>query len=194
MKRINLRPGSLLFSALLAAFVFAGCQKNEKRMSCGPDGDNTEVLSTKAMNSDDEFKKGHQKLHWRTLWELLQVRWATAKYRNIDAADRDGYKTINVKVQNMGHHYMKATLNDDKFDLTRPEILVYRKNEQGKFQLVAVEYAMPFDKPEPRGFFGDDDHWDHNTTFNLWLLHAWVWYKNPAGVFNPTNPNVITQL
>lgn len=32
--------------------------------------------------------------------------------------------------------------------------------------------------------------WDGNTGFGLWLLHAWVWDYNPAGVFSPMNPTV----
>jgi len=70
---------------------------------------------------------------------------------------------------------------------------VYNKNEDGSFQLVAAEYAVPIDispnKP-PEGFTGTGDVWDRNTGFGLWLLHAWVWKNNPDGVFNPTNPLV----
>lgn len=195
MKRIYFRPGWLLLSTLLVVLVFTGCKKQDKAIACGPDDGEMLVQSSQAMNNDEDFKKDHKRLHWRTLWELLSVRWATIKYRNIENAKKDGYAPINVIVQNMGHHYMKSSLTEDgKFDVNRPEILVYSKNELGRFQLVAVEYAIPIDKPEPRGFFGDDDKWDRNTTFNLWLLHAWVWYKNPDGVFNPTNPRVHTQF
>ena len=35
-----------------------------------------------------------------------------------------------------------------------------------------------------------NDVWDGNVGAGLWLLHAWVWCYNPAGVFNPTNPLV----
>jgi hypothetical protein len=192
MKRIYHRPGRLLLSTLLLAFVFAGCKK-EKTETPEHNHDNTEMLSH--MNSDDDFERNHKRLHWRTIFELLQARWATIKYRNIQNAINDGYADIAVNVENMGHHYMKASLSDAKFVITRPEILVYRKNENGSFTLVAVEYAVPIElspNKAPRGFFGDDDVWDRNTTFGLWLLHAWVWYKNPAGVFNPTNPNVHT--
>ena len=140
-------------------------------------------------------KKNHTRLHWRTLWELLAVRWATAKYRNIQKAKDDGYKDIDVKVENMGHHYMLHAIVDNKFEVTKPEILVYNKNADSSFTLVAVEYAVPIPltpNKAPQGFFGSADKWDRNTGFNLWLLHAWVWYKNPAGVFNPTNPRVHT--
>lgn len=197
MKWIYLRPVRLILAILFVAFILAGCQKDKAAVSCGPGGGEMLVESSLAINSDEDFQKQNQRLHWRTIWELLSVRWATIKYRNIEAADRDGYKTIEVIVQNMGHHFMRKPIVDGKFDVTKPEILVYSKNEKGKFQLVAVEYAVPLSEtPDkaPRGFFGDNDVWDRNTTFNLWLLHAWVWYKNPDGVFNPTNSLVHTEL
>jgi len=42
----------------------------------------------------------------------------------------------------------------------------------------------------PEGFTGDDDHWQRNDTFGLWTLHAWIWYRNPDGVFADFNPRV----
>ena len=91
---------------------------------------------------------------------------------------------------NMGHHYMKPALVDATFEIRKPEILVYNKNHEGNFELVAVEYAVPIDQSPtvaPAGFTGSNDVWDRNTGFGLWLLHAWVWSYNPNGVFNPTN-------
>jgi hypothetical protein len=88
---------------------------------------------------------------------------------------------------------MKASLADTVFDYRKPEILVYNKNEQGKTELVAVEYAVPLAlRPDtaPAGFTGSADVWKRDTGFGLWLLHAWVWAFNPDGVFNPTNPTV----
>src|SRR5258705_6621165 len=132
---------------------------------------------------------------WQTLWELQQARAASAKYRNIRNAMADGYADISVVVPNMGHHFMKMDYVDATFDYRKPEILVYNKNEDGSFELVAVEYAVPIDlspNSAPAGFSGSGDVWDRNTGFGLWLLHAWVWAYNPSGVFNPTNPHVHT--
>ena len=130
----------------------------------------------------------------QTEWELQQARAATAKYRNIDKAIQDGYADISVVVPQMGHHYLKSTLVDGTFDIRKPEILVYEKHEDGSFELVAVEYAIPLTASAnaPEGFSGSQDVWDENHTFGLWLLHAWVWSYNPLGVFNPTNPLVHT--
>ena len=124
-------------------------------------------------------------------WELQQARAATAKYRDIRNAIKDGYADISVIVPNMGHHFMKLDLVDATFEFRKPEILVYNKEENGDFTLVAVEYAVPIPAtPDvaPAGFTGTADVWDRNTGFGLWLLHAWVWHFDPAGVFNPTNP------
>ena len=94
----------------------------------------------------------------------------------------------------MGHHYLNPNLLDATFDPKKPEILVYQKDENENFELVAVEYAIPLvlSTNAPAGFYGNLDVWDHNTNFQLWLLHAWVWAYNPSGVFNPTNPSVHT--
>jgi hypothetical protein len=147
------------------------------------------------LNTDEEFKRQYSKLNFITVLELLEARWASAKYRNIENAIHDGYHDINVVVENMGHHFMRDALVDNKFDPRKPEILVYNKHENGHYELVAVEYAVPLDlspNKAPKGFSGSADVWDHNDGFGLWLLHAWVWSKNPDGVFHPTNPTVHT--
>lgn len=127
-----------------------------------------------------------------TLLELMQARAATARYHNIENAFADGYADINVVIPNMGYHFMKTAWVDAQFEVTKPEILVYNKQPNGRMQLVAVEYAVPLGMSvnAPEGFSGTQDVWTANTGFGLWLLHAWVWYENPAGVFNPTNAAV----
>ena len=91
----------------------------------------------------------------------------------------------------MGYHFMKSALVDAVFDYKHPEILVYNKNLDGSFELLAVEYAVPIAvTPDvaPEGFTGSGDVWERNTDFGLWLQHAWIWSFNPAGVFHDTNP------
>jgi len=173
------KSGSFFYLAsLLSVFLFAGCQK---------------------LDLGDLFKGHHDSgnvvnmysgLSPQTEWELQQARAATARYRNIENAKADGYTNINVDVENMGHHYMKQELVDNKFEISKPEILVYHENEKGEMELGAVEYAIPITEPQPEGFTGSGDVWDHNDNFHLWLLHAWVWTYNSNGVFNPLNPKV----
>jgi hypothetical protein len=170
------------FLALVAfAVVFTGCNKFDFFKHHKGD--------SYFMNSNDEFRKRYQELDKQNMQELMKVRAATERYRHIENALKDGYADIAVDVQNMGHHYMKATIVDASFDMTKPEILVYNRDHNGRLQLVAVEYAVPLDLSAnaPEGFSGTGDVWDRNTGFGLWLLHAWVWHFNPDGVFNPTN-------
>jgi len=165
--------------------------------SCTKEVDETDEAAVQANQSSMGSTPGnildqYTGLSSQTLWELQQARAATARYRNIANAIKDGYADIAVVVPNMGHHYLKAALLDGEFDIRKPEILVYNRNEEGAFELVAVEYAIPLQlsAEAPAGFTGTADVWDRNTGFGLWLLHAWVWSYNPQGVFNPTNPLV----
>jgi hypothetical protein len=125
--------------------------------------------------------------------QLDEVRHATARFLDVDQALKEGYADIGLFMPRMGWHYMKETLVDEKFDPTKPELLVYADDPcGGKRKLVAVEYAVPFalSKRAPSGFIGRADEWDANQTFQLWTLHAWVVEHNPDGVFAPFNPRV----
>jgi hypothetical protein len=179
----------LLFGAIfMVGVLISSCQKQ------GADQPAGEILSSNAQMSDATVLENYTGLAPQTMWELQQARAATARYRHLDNAIKDGYTDINVVVQGMGHHFMKTDYVDDKFDFRKPEILVYNKHEDGSFELVAVEYAIPLtlSTNAPAGFTGNNDVWDKNTGFGLWLLHAWVWSFNPNGVFNSTNPLVHT--
>ena len=179
-------PGRLVvFMAVLLSLQLSSCKKESAE---------AEMKTANAQTSkqlQDAFVGTEDFLLPTTVRELKAARAATAKYQNIENAIKDGYADISVVVQHMGFHYMKASLADDKFEIEKPEILVYNKNHQGHVELVAVEYAVPIPltpNAAPQGFTGDADVWTYSTTFNLWLLHAWVWEYNPAGIFNPTNP------
>lgn len=177
--------GTLCLLAL-SAFLFVGCQKDLSHVQ----EDEALVTANKSARAQGEFRTYYEGLDWQTVWELQQARAATAKYKNIENAIRDGYKDIDVKLPNMGFHYMNTDYVDATIEIRHPEILVYNKLEDGSFKLVAVEYAVPLNLSDtaPEGFSGTDDVWTHHTGFGLWLLHAWVWEMNPDGVFNPTNP------
>lgn len=179
---------SLVFISMITiGILFSGCQKEQTNTTNAED----ESLSTKSMQSESHVVNDYAGVSKQTSWELQQARASTAKYRKIKNAIADGYADIAVVVPNMGFHYMKSSLVDDKFDFRKPEILVYNKDHDGNIELVAVEYAVPIElspNVAPQGFTGSADVWDRNTGFGLWLLHAWVWEYNPDGVFNPTNP------
>jgi len=125
--------------------------------------------------------------------QLEDVRQATARFYDVAQAEAEGYVDIGVFFPNMGWHYLKPDLLDDKFEATKPELLVYADDPcGGPRRLVAVEYAVPLalSKFAPNGFAGVADAWTANTDFGLWTLHAWVFEFNPDGVFAAYNPRV----
>lgn len=125
--------------------------------------------------------------------QLEEVRQATARYLDVDAAVADGYVDIGAFVPGMGWHYLKAGNVDSRFNATRPELLVYADDPcGGKRRLVAVEYAIPLElsKRAPHGFAGHADRWDAIAELGMWTLHAWIWEYNPDGVFTPFNSRV----
>ena len=125
--------------------------------------------------------------------QLAAARAATARYQQLENAIADGYVDINVFMPGMGHHFLnEARLLDGVFVPSEPELLVYTIEANGRYRLVAVEYAVPIpmSATAPAGFTGDADAWDRNTRFDLWTLHAWVWLDNPDGVFAPFNPRL----
>ena len=186
----------LLIIMFTASLAIAGCQKQSGTDMKDMNHDPQQNPSEKIMTDDAEFRTKYQGIQFQTLWELQQARSATAKYQDIENAFRDEYEDIGVVLPMMGHHFMRKKNVDAKFEVRNPELLVYNKNNAGKFVLVAVEYAVPLDlSPDgpPEGFTGSGDVWDRNTDFGLWTLHAWVWQFNPDGVFEPMNPNVIVR-
>jgi hypothetical protein len=175
-----------LSAFLVLCLAGTACQKESIKENTSTDA----VQAIQGKEGRSEVINYYSGLSWQTTMELQQARAATAKYRNIDNAIRDGYVDIAVDVEHMGHHYMNTSLVDGTFDIRHPEILVYNKDADGKQVLVAVEYAVPLTDPMPEGFTGSQDVWNGTSGFPLWLLHAWVWAYNPDGVFNWTNESV----
>lgn len=179
-----IRNTILICLMILPGILITSCQKQHA------DKIVDEVQASAAKNSQADVLNLYSGLSQQTSWELQQARAATAKYRNIENAIKDGYADIAVDVEHMGHHFMNTALVDSVFDPRQPEILVYNKDQNGKQQLVAVEYAVPLSYPKPEGFTGTEDVWNGTSGFPLWLVHAWVWAYNPDGVFNWTNESV----
>ena len=153
------------------------------------------VACKKDAQGDNRINSQLNNINPQAASELRQAMAATSKYQNIQNAYADGYADINVIKPNMGYHFMRAEITDSVFEFAKPELLVYNKKADSSFQLVAIEYAVPFDLSEnaPAGFTGDDDVWTHSDEFGLWLLHAWVYSYNPDGIFQPMNPEIIVK-
>jgi hypothetical protein len=131
--------------------------------------------------------------------DLAEARRATAGFHPVRNAEAAGYASTldtlgcfeNPGVGGMGVHYLNGAILDGIPDANAPEALVYEMRPNGKLKLVAHEYIVPiaaWSGDEPPTLFGR--HFHQHSTLPLWVLHAWVWQSNPAGMFEDWNPNV----
>lgn len=98
----------------------------------------------------------------------------------------------NPPVGGMGYHYGNLGRLFDPSPPTalEPEVLVYAPKKNGKLQLAAAEYVIPFviwEGPPPT-LFGQT--FIANEADQVWQLHVWLWRHNPAGLFKDWNPVV----
>jgi len=147
--------------------------------------------------------------------QLKQVRSSMARYHSPAQAERAGYELASpcevspVGDGGMGFHYVKAALIEDPaIDPLRPEILLYAPKENGRVELVGVEYltfdedgmlgtdgdrpslnGVAFDGPMPG--HGPEPMPGHEPQMPVhYDLHVWLYEDNPRGLFAPWNPNV----
>jgi hypothetical protein len=129
--------------------------------------------------------------------DLAPVREATAEYRSVAAAEADGYERFldcfDSPEGGMGQHYVDLAALDDIVDPLHPEAMVYEvrfdETRGEHLRLVAVEWVVPgASTDEPPELF--EQHFHFNPTLGIWALHAWVWERNPSGLFADWNPEV----
>ena len=144
--------------------------------------------------------------------ELQQVRQALDKYQDPIVAVHDGYFStlgcveypkagapgqVPYRAGGMGVHFFNVA-NMGKLDPLKPQVLVYQP-EGGKLRLVAAEYFVPLspeikERPQLFGHPFDGPMEGHHPLMPHELkhydLHVWLWKRNPAGLFSPTNPEV----
>jgi len=96
----------------------------------------------------------------------------------------------------MGYHYFNKELVDDLvIDVQKPEALVYAPGADGELKLVAVEYVVPGPNSKPPGvsepptMLGMQMH-ILVPAVGFYILHAWVWSRNPADMLADWNPEV----
>jgi hypothetical protein len=143
--------------------------------------------------------------------ELAQVRRVTARFHDLDAAQGAGYELGWVNGSGnriitgcvahptdgaMGYHYFNKELMDDlAVDVLKPEVLVYAPAPDGQRKLVAVEWVArgPNSNPpgvsEPPSVLGMHMH-ILVPAVGFYIMHAWVWRPNPAGMFADWNTEV----
>jgi hypothetical protein len=137
---------------------------------------------------------------------LPDVRQATLKYRDVNAAIADGYVefykcTEQPGVGTMGQHYVKLPLvGDPSINATTPEVLVYAPKRNGELKLVAVVYVVlqqdwvnAFGTAKPTVLGQDMLFRPAGNRYglpNFYERHAWIWQGNPMGTFNDWNPDI----
>lgn len=143
--------------------------------------------------------------------QLAQVRAATARFHRVDAAVAAGYELgwvngAGVRIVAgcvshptagaMGYHYFNAELMADlTTDALAPEVLVYAPEEDGKLRLVAVEWVVRGQNSNPPGVSSPPSVLGMPMhilvpAVGFYIMHAWVWKPNPAGMFADWNPEV----
>lgn len=140
---------------------------------------------------------------------LNAARAATARFNSLNQAIKAGYGLPPEGVPlhecimsgdgsaGMGFHYLNGTLLDGSVDSTTPEALVYAPDRNGHLRLVAAEYVVfqaAWNGSDPPRLFGEEFTLVPSPNrYNIpafFELHAWIWEKNPDGVFADFNPNV----
>lgn len=131
------------------------------------------------------------------IWEqeVDRVKAATAQYQDFSKAGAEGFIDVSGYVPQMGHHYLLPSRVDGKFELEKPEILLYAPDANGNLEFMGVEYAIAVDDVNnpgnpPEGFTGDQDQWHFREELAQWQLHVWTMKENPNGIFAPLNPTV----
>jgi hypothetical protein len=128
---------------------------------------------------------------------IATLRRATAHYRDLDVALDDGFVLLHECENRPGEgpvgtvYVHLGRLLDGLIDPEQPDALIYEPRRNKHPKLVGVEFAIPYDlwtEPQPPQFLGVS--FQPEDEFGVFALHAWVWRKNPNGLFAETNPRV----
>lgn len=84
---------------------------------------------------------------------IADIRTATQRYQDVEQAKEDGYAQISGNMPLEGYHFYKAGIT--QFDYTHPSTLLYTRAD-GHWQLLALEYAVPRERPAESPFPGID--------------------------------------
>jgi hypothetical protein len=138
--------------------------------------------------------------------ELIKVvREATARFRDVSAAQAEGYELLfgcvsGPDVGAMGLHYVKMPLvGDGKLDARYPEIVIYEPLPNGRLRITGADFlvlAADWDAKHksPPELMGQLFHlFESPNRFGLpafYTLHVWAWKDNPSGSFVNWHPNV----
>jgi hypothetical protein len=138
--------------------------------------------------------------HKNPVGDLVKVvRESTERFRDVSVAEAEGYGLLFGCVSGpdwgaMGLHYVNlALVGDGELDASRPEIVIYEPQPNGRPRLIGADYLV----------FADAWHQKHGDAtpqlmgqllhlfespnrFGLppfYTLHVWAWKENPQGTF-----------
>ena len=133
------------------------------------------------------------------------VRESTERFRDVRVAEAEGYALLFGCVSGadygaMGLHYVNLSLvGDGELDATRPEIVIYEPQQDGRLRLIGADYlvfANAWDgthQATPQ-LMGQLLHlFESPNRFGLppfYTLHVWAWKDNPNGTFVNWHPQV----
>ena len=138
---------------------------------------------------------------------VAAARAGTERYRSRATAIAEGYRRVGVEFPAMGEHWVNlARVMADSFIPGEPPVLTY-VDVEGVPQLAGVAYTALLAPDEvPPDFRPARGHWhEHNGSIvdesfavghgthggsedtRLAILHAWVWSRNPDGLFATDN-------
>ena len=164
MSRQSSRTWLVSSLAILAATIWfpvvAGAQAHDHQMPpAKSDDDHMVGMADHAMSSMvmDSIMSRHMELSparvatrddsSRALTVVGDLRRAIAKYKDVSAAERDGFRMFapNVKNQRVYHftNYGNAFREAFRFDPEKPTSLLYKRAPDGQLILIGAMYTMP---------------------------------------------------
>jgi hypothetical protein len=189
---MKIRRFSIAFPIVLAALAFI--------VSPG-------LALAQSGHTQGEMAVGSAAGHEPTLVEL--VREATERYKDVAAAEADGYVLTFGCVQGpdrgaMGLHFVNFPLvAAGVLDPRKPQIVIYEPTADGKMRLIGADFlviASQWDGAHPGNppqLMGQLFHYfESPNRFGLppfYTLHVWAWKQNPDGAFVNWHPDVSCQ-
>ena len=145
--------------------------------------------------------------------DLMRAKAATARFHDLSVAGDAGFGAFPAgaplheciaSLDNtgaMGFHWLNPANLNTNLDPTTPQVLVYAPDKHGRLKLAALEYVIFQDAWFGAGhpadsmpsLFGQMFMPNDGTRFQIppfFALHVWLFQDNPAGMFQPFNPNV----
>ena len=172
-------------------------------MGAGPSRALAQEAHTHMITSQERDQTSEQKNEPSALIKV--VRESTDRFQNVSAAQAAGYYLQFGCVSGpdsgaMGMHFVNmALVTDGILDPTRPEIVIYEPQPNGRLRLIGADYLVLADAwnaahSAPPQLMGQLFHlFESPNRFGLpafYSLHVWAWKDNPTGAFVNWHSNV----